>query len=226
MTRRGSLGFGEASMKPRRSRSANQAAERVLVLDNRDSFVFNLVDEFRSRGASVRTLRSDLTLAAWTEALDAYAPHLVVLSPGPGRPERAGMMVEWLRTSPLVPVLGICLGHQALALAAGGEIRRAPRPVHGQKDLITFLGEDPLFEGLGDSFPAARYHSLVVSTVPVTMNVIATVVDCGETLVMGLRHKSLCQVGLQFHPESILTPGGRTLLWRFLDEAKRHGETS
>ncbi len=216
MTRLRPSGFGEV----------NPAAERVLVLDNRDSFVFNLVDEFRTRGASVRTLRSDLSLDAWRAALDAFAPHLVVLSPGPGRPEEAGVMVEWLRTSPPVPVLGICLGHQALALAAGGEVRRAPRPVHGRKDRVTLLEDEPIFEGLGGSLPAARYHSLVVSTVPKTMKVVATLEDRGQTLVMGLRHRSLCQVGLQFHPESILTPGGRTLLWRFLDEAKRHGETS
>ena len=225
MTRRRPSGFGEVSTKPWRSRSTNHAAERVLVLDNRDSFVFNLVDEFRARGASVRTLRSDLSLDAWTAALDAFTPHLVVLSPGPGRPEEAGVMVEWLRTSPSVPVLGICLGHQALALAAGGEVRRAPRPVHGRKDRVTVSEDEPIFEGLGGSLPAARYHSLVVSTVPKTMKVVATVEDRGETLVMGLRHRSLCQLGLQFHPESILTPGGRTLLWRFLDEAKRHGET-
>ena len=135
-------------------------------------------------------------------------------------------MVEWLRMSPPVPVLGICLGHQALALAAGGEVRRAPRPVHGQKDRVTFLEDEPVFKGLGGSFSAARYHSLVVSNVPKTMKVVATVEDCGETLVMALRHRTLCQLGLQFHPESILTPGGGMLLWRFLDEAKRYGETS
>ena len=203
-----------------------RASERVLVLDNRDSFVFNLVDEFRARGASVQTLRSSLSLDAWTKAVNAFAPHLVVLSPGPGRPDDQGVMVEWLRGSPLVPVLGICLGHQALALAAGGEIERAPRPVHGRKDRVDLSHDEPLFEGLGGSLPAARYHSLVVSSVPDSMKVIATAEDRGETLVMGLRHRSLCQVGLQFHPESILTPGGGSLLWRFLDEAKRYGEAS
>ena len=96
---------------------------RALVLDNRDSFVFNLVDELQSLGADVTTLRSDLSLEALMTALDRHAPDLVVLSPGPGRPEGAGVMVEWLVTEPRVPVLGVCLGHQALAVAAGGVTR-------------------------------------------------------------------------------------------------------
>ena len=207
-----------------RMTSPAMEAERVLVLDNRDSFVFNLVDEFRSRGASVLTLRSALSIEALEGTLEELDPQLVVLSPGPGQPEHAGVMVEWLATAPEVPVLGICLGHQALAVAAGGEVSRAPRPVHGQKDRVTLVADEPLFEGLGPTLTAARYHSLVVTRVPEMMRVIATIEQSGQTLVMGLRHRSLCQLGLQFHPESILTPEGRTLLWRFFEEAKRYRE--
>jgi anthranilate synthase component 2 len=199
-------------------------AARVLVLDNRDSFVFNLVDELRTRGASVSTVRSTLSLAALEDHVRALAPHLVVLSPGPGRPEHSGVMVEWLRTEPPVPVLGICLGHQAMAVAAGGEVGRAPRPVHGQSYPIEVDVEDPLFDGLGETLVAARYHSLVVTRVPETMRVVATAVDSGARLVMAMRHVSLRRLGLQFHPESILTPRGRELLWRFLDEAVQYGE--
>ena len=155
-------------------------AERVLVLDNRDSFVFNLVDEYRSRGASVLTLRSALSLEALEGTLEEFDPQLVVLSPGPGRPEHVGVMVEWLATAPEVPVLGICLGHQALAVAAGGEVSHAPRPVHGQKDRVTLVVDEPLFEGLGPTLTAARYHSLVVTRVPETMRVIATIEQSGD----------------------------------------------
>ncbi|HXV60345.1 MAG TPA: aminodeoxychorismate/anthranilate synthase component II [Vicinamibacteria bacterium] len=194
---------------------------RVLVLDNRDSFVFNLVDEFRSRGARVETLRTSLSLEELESHLVKMAPHLVVLSPGPGRPEDAGIMLRWLETDPTVPVLGICLGHQALAVAAGGTVDPAPAPVHGRSERIVVSADEPLFELLAPSFHAARYHSLVVSRVPDSMKVIATTAD--GNLVMALRHRERCRVGLQFHPESILTPSGRQILWRFLDEALLEG---
>jgi anthranilate synthase/aminodeoxychorismate synthase-like glutamine amidotransferase len=193
---------------------------RVLVLDNRDSFVFNLVDEFASRGAATFTLRSNLPLDALRSKLSEIDPHLVVLSPGPGRPEEAGVSVEWLRTEPAVPVLGVCLGHQALAVAAGGVVSRAPRPVHGQTSVIDVVPDEALFEGIGPTFTAARYHSLVVTEVPSSMKVVASTCDQGEGLVMALRHRSFPRVGVQFHPESILTPSGRTLLWRIFEEAR------
>lgn len=199
------------------------AGGRVLVLDNRDSFVFNLVDEFASRGATAYTLRSDLVLAELQTKLDELDPHLVVLSPGPGRPEEAGVMVEWLRTEPEVPVLGICLGHQALAVAAGGVVSHAPRPVHGQTSVIDVSSEEPVFQGLGPTFLAARYHSLVVTKVPSSMKVVASTCDHGETLVMALRHRRLHWLGLQFHPESILSPSGPKLLRRFFDEVLSRG---
>lgn len=194
---------------------------RVLMLDNRDSFVFNLVEEFRSRGASVETVRSDLPLSALDTRLRALRPHLVVLSPGPGRPESGGVMVDWLRSRPSVPVLGVCLGHQAMAIAEGGEVGPAPRPVHGQKFEIDAAAGEPVLDGLGGSFMAARYHSLTVTRVPDSMRVVATALDGGVRLTMALRHRSLPWLGLQFHPESILTPHGPTILWRLLDEALR-----
>ena len=150
------------------------ATGRVLVLDNRDSFVFNLVDELLVMGARVDTLRSQIPLDRLEARLAALDPHLVVLSPGPGRPEEAGVMVEWLRTEPTVPVLGVCLGHQALAVAAGGEVGPAPRPIHGQADRVAIHQDDPVFADLGPRFVAARYHSLVVTRVPESMEVVAT----------------------------------------------------
>jgi anthranilate synthase component 2 len=192
---------------------------RVLVLDNRDSFVFNLVDELRARGSSVVTVRSDLD-----RRVRSLAPHLVVLSPGPGRPEESKVMLEWLASDPEVPVLGVCLGHQALAVAAGGEVGPAPRPVHGQSYPIEVDPEEPAFAGIRGVLFAARYHSLVVTRVPPELKVVATALDSGRTLVMGLRHRTRCRLGLQFHPESILTPHGREVLYRFLDEAVALGE--
>ena len=191
---------------------------RVLVLDHLDSFVFILAEQFARVGASLRTLRSDLTLAQLGEHMADFRPHLVLLSPGPGRPEQAGVTVEWLKTEPDVPVLGICLGLQALAVAAGGVVDRAPRPVHGRACTVRLRG-DPIFEGLPPGFWAARYHSLVVTRVPSCMRVIATTEDSGQELVMALRHNHLPQVGLQFHPESILTPWGGKLLERILSLA-------
>ncbi len=199
------------------------AQPRVLVLDNRDSFVFNLVDEFRRRGAEVVTIRSQTTLEKLREHLSDFDPNLVVISPGPGRPEEAGVIVPWLRNRPRVPVLGICLGHQAIVVAAGGQVGRAPHLVHGRASPIN-LSSDPLFQGIDSTFVAGRYHSLVATELPEDLQIIATAPDdgSGEELIMGVRHRQLCQVGLQFHPESILTPEGGTILWRFLEEAFSH----
>ncbi len=199
---------------------------RVLVLDHLDSFVFILAEQFACLGCAMRTLRSDLSLAQLQEHLAEFRPDLVLLSPGPGRPEEAGVTVEWLRTEPEVPVLGICLGLQALAVANGGVVDRAPQPVHGRACSVRLL-EDPVFDGLPPGFWAARYHSLVVTKVPSCMRVIASVEDRGQELVMALRHNRLPQVGLQFHPESVLTPWGGKLLERILHLAcdRRRAQT-
>jgi len=152
---------------------------RVLFLDNRDSFVFNLVDEFRRLGAEVRTIRGQISLAQMLEHCESFAPDLVVLSPGPGRPEEAGVMVPWLRGEPRVPVLGICLGHQAIAVAAAGCVGRAPRPVHGRASPVQ-LGDDRIFAGIASPLMAARYHSLIVVEPPAEMETIAVTREDGR----------------------------------------------
>ncbi len=195
------------------------AAPRVLLLDNRDSFVFNLAEEFLDLGAGVRTVRSGLDGAALDRHLQDFDPDLVVLSPGPGRPEEGGLMVPWLATRPDRPVLGVCLGLQAMVVALGGAVGRAPSPVHGRATAID-LGPDPLFEGLPRPFPAARYHSLVATSVPAGLRVIAEAGSEAGPLPMAVRHVNLPWIGLQFHPESILTTHGAVLLRRILAEAR------
>jgi anthranilate synthase component 2 len=186
----------------------------ILVVDNYDSFTYNLVQLLAAAGAEVRVLRNDALSA---EQMLALSPAGIVLSPGPGRPEGAGVSVELLRRRPAVPVLGVCLGHQALAVAFGATVERAPRLMHGKTSAVRHLGRGP-FAGLPDPFEATRYHSLAVreETLPAELLPIAWSED---GILMGLAHRELPYWGVQFHPESILTGAGPALLAHFLDLA-------
>jgi len=183
------------------------------MIDNYDSFTYNLVQYLGELGAEVETLRND---AASAEALVARNPDGVVISPGPGRPEDAGVSVCALRAfgAARIPVLGVCLGHQALGLVAGGRIVRARTLMHGKTSQIFHEGEG-VFRGLPRPFEATRYHSLVIeaATCPAVLEVTARSAD-GE--IMGVRHHELPLEGVQFHPESILTREGKALLANFL----------
>lgn len=184
----------------------------ILVIDHRDSFVYNLVQLVSARGQEVQVVPSE---GASAEELLKLEPAGVILSPGPGRPEAAGCFVELVRhLPPGTPLLGVCLGHQALGVAYGAKVVRAPRPVHGKTSPIRHRG-DAIFAGLESPFPAGRYHSLVVDrdSLPPELEVIA---DTDGGLVMGLRHRQLPQFGVQFHPESILTPEGPRMMEGFL----------
>jgi anthranilate synthase/aminodeoxychorismate synthase-like glutamine amidotransferase len=186
---------------------------RLLMIDNYDSFTYNLVQYLGELGAEVETLRND---AASAEALVAKRPQGVVISPGPGRPEDAGVSVAALRAfgAAGIPVLGVCLGHQALGLVAGGRIVRARTLMHGKTSQI-FHEDEGVFRGLPCPFEATRYHSLVIesATCPPVLEVTARTAD-GE--IMGVRHRELPLEGVQFHPESILTREGKHLLANFL----------
>jgi len=190
---------------------------RLLMIDNYDSFTYNLVQYLGELGAEVETLRND---AASAEALVAKHPDGVVISPGPGRPEDAGVSVSALRAFGAVgiPVLGVCLGHQALGLVAGGRIVRARTLMHGKTSQIFHEGEG-VFRGLPRPFDATRYHSLVIesATCPAVLEVTARTAD-GE--IMGVRHRELPLEGVQFHPESILTREGKRLLANFLERCE------
>ena len=193
---------------------------RTLVIDHRDSFAFLLAEQLQRHGADVDVVRSDLALDELRTHLAHLDPDLVVLSPGPGHPTRAGVTPSWLATRPNVPVFGVCLGHQALAIAAGGAVGRGPEPVHGKAWPVQ-LRPDPLFEGLPRVLSAARYHSLVVTHVPAALEVLATARDGDHELVMAARHRERPWLGVQFHPESCLTPHGGPLLERVLAWARR-----
>ena len=184
----------------------------ILVVDHYDSFVYNLVQLVEGFGRETNVVRSDQET---TDALLAQRPEAVILSPGPGRPEDAGCMLELTRAlDPDTPVLGVCLGHQAIGAAFGGRIDRGPEPVHGKASTIDHTGEG-IFEGLPNPFEGGRYHSLVVerADLPPEVEVTAWTED---GLVMGIAHRTLPRFGVQFHPESILTPDGPRIVENFL----------
>jgi anthranilate synthase component 2 len=185
----------------------------ILLLDNYDSFTFNLYQALSELGAEVLVRRNDMVTVDDVEAL---APMLdgIVISPGPCTPGEAGISVPLVRRlAGTVPILGVCLGHQAIGAAFGGRITRAPRLMHGKVSMIAHDGAG-VFAGLPNPFQATRYHSLIVerSTLPSELEMTAE----ADGLVMGLRHRTLPVEGVQFHPESILTPTGNDLLANFL----------
>ena len=188
-------------------------AGRILLLDNYDSFTFNLYQLLRELGAEVEVARNDeISVAEVGRRLPGLTG--IVLSPGPCTPAEAGISVPLVREcAGRVPILGVCLGHQAIGAAFGGDVVRAPRLMHGKTSPIAHRGAG-VFRGLPNPFVATRYHSLIVerSTLPVELEVTAE----ADGLIMGLRHRRLAVEGVQFHPESILTPDGRMLLANFL----------
>jgi anthranilate synthase/aminodeoxychorismate synthase-like glutamine amidotransferase len=183
----------------------------LLLIDNYDSFTYNLAHLFGELGAEVVVRRNDEITVAEAEAL---APSHVVISPGPGRPEHAGVSEEIVRTfAGRVPVLGVCLGHQAIVSVFGGEVGAAQQLVHGKATDVRHDGRG-LFTGLTQNFPAGRYHSLAATTIPDVLEISAT---AAEGVVMAVRHRELAVDGVQFHPESVLTPSGPELARNFLE---------
>jgi anthranilate synthase/aminodeoxychorismate synthase-like glutamine amidotransferase len=185
----------------------------ILVIDNYDSFTYNLVQYLGELGAALRVVRND---AMAVEAVAALGPDRIVISPGPGTPDSAGITLELIRRlSGRTPILGVCLGHQAIGQAFGAEVRRARRQMHGKVSAIAHDGRG-VFQDIPSPFSATRYHSLAVAadSVPDDLEISARAED-GE--IMGLRHRRLPVEGVQFHPESILTEHGKVILRNFLE---------
>jgi anthranilate synthase/aminodeoxychorismate synthase-like glutamine amidotransferase len=186
----------------------------VLVIDNYDSFTYNLVQYLGELGARLVVRRND---EATIDQLRALKPDRIVISPGPGRPEQAGVSLDVIRTlGHEMPLLGVCLGHQSIGLAFGGEVVRAPLPIHGKTSTVEHNGKG-VFAGIAPTFQAGRYHSLVVAEQSLPSDLEITARSKDEGLVMGLRHKTLPIHGVQFHPESVLTSEGRKILRNFLE---------
>ncbi|MEO5859505.1 MAG: aminodeoxychorismate/anthranilate synthase component II [Pyrinomonadaceae bacterium] len=186
----------------------------LLVIDNYDSFTYNLVQYLGELGADMRIFRNDeITVDSIERELK---PERILISPGPGTPDAAGITLETIaRFADKLPILGVCLGHQAIGQHFGGKVSRAPEPVHGKPVEITHDGKS-IFEGLPEKFNAGRYHSLIVERdgMPDCLEISA---ESPDGLVMALRHKTLPIEGVQFHPESILTEHGKHMLKNFLE---------
>jgi para-aminobenzoate synthetase component 2 len=184
----------------------------LLMIDNYDSFTYNLVQYLGELGEDIKVFRNDkITI----NDIGRLKPERIVISPGPCTPKEAGISVELIKHfSDKIPILGVCLGHQAIGAAFGGDIVRAPRLMHGKTSMINHDGRT-IFEGLPNPFEATRYHSLVIKkeTLPACLEITAWT-DIGE--IMGVRHKEFIVEGVQFHPESILTKVGKDLLRNFL----------
>ena len=184
----------------------------TLLIDNYDSFTFNLVQYLGELGAEIRVVRND---AMTVEEISALKPDNIVVSPGPCTPNEAGICVDLItRLHTTIPILGVCLGHQAIGQAFGGTIVKAPAVVHGKVSTINHDGKG-IFAGIPDRFPAARYHSLIIerNTAPGILDITAWTDD---NIIMGVRHRQFPTFGVQFHPESIATKHGKVLLANFI----------
>jgi len=190
---------------------------RMLLIDNYDSFTYNLVQAFAAHGADVMVYRNDQISVDEGIALE---PTHLVISPGPGRPDDAGVSLDMIAAfAGRIPVLGVCLGHQSIVQQQGGEIIRAEKLMHGKTSLIKHDGKS-IFEGISQPFEVGRYHSLCAdsTSLPDTLDVTA---ETDSGVIMGVRHKSLQIEGVQFHPESVLTPEGELLMTNFMRMEKK-----
>jgi len=186
----------------------------VFVLDNYDSFTYNLVQYFGELGVQVTVRRNDKVSL---DDIEALAPTHIVISPGPGRPEDAGLTPDVVRYfGERLPLLGVCLGHQAIGAVFGGRVVRAPAPMHGKTSIVEHDGKG-VFAGLREPFVASRYHSLAVEEAGLPADLEITARAREDGVIMGLRHRKYPVHGVQFHPESILTAEGRRILRNFLE---------
>jgi len=185
---------------------------KVLFIDNFDSFTYNLVDDFCKRNCDAKVYRADTELAELKKVAEKFDPDLLVISPGPGTPDTAGVTlaaIDYFKDK--LPIFGVCLGHQAIGQYFGGKVGHAPAPMHGKPSRVTH-SEKGIFEGVENPLQAGRYHSLCILQLPECLEKTAEF----EGIVMGIQHKSLPIYGVQFHPESILTPAGGKIIENIL----------
>ena len=186
----------------------------VLVIDNYDSFTYNLVQYFGELGADVRVRRND---EVTVNEIEAMQPGQIVISPGPGRPEDAGVTLDVIRHfGPMTPLLGVCLGHQAIGVVYGGTVCRASRPMHGKTSTVIHDGKG-VFTGIAAPMEAGRYHSQIISGEGFPPDLEVAARTSGDGTIMAVRHRRYPVHGVQFHPESVLTDEGRQILRNFLD---------
>jgi anthranilate synthase/aminodeoxychorismate synthase-like glutamine amidotransferase len=196
----------------------NGEKRKVLFIDNFDSFTYNLVDDFCKRDCVARIYRADTKLTDLKEVAEEFEPDLLVISPGPGTPATAGVTLEAIGYfKDKVPIFGVCLGHQAIVECFGGKIGHAPEPVHGKPSRVTHNEKD-IFAGVENPLQAGRYHSLCALKLPDCLEQTAEF----EGINMGVRHRQLPIFGVQFHPESILTPAGGRVIENVLTIALKH----
>jgi anthranilate synthase/aminodeoxychorismate synthase-like glutamine amidotransferase len=185
---------------------------KVLFIDNFDSFTYNLVDDFCKRNCDAKVYRADTELAELKKVVEKFNPDLLVISPGPGTPDTAGVTlaaIDYFKDK--LPIFGVCLGHQAIGQYFGGRVGHAPKPMHGKPSRVTH-SEKGIFAGVENPLQAGRYHSLCILQLPECLEKTADF----EGVVMGIQHKSLPIYGVQFHPESILTPAGGKIIENIL----------
>lgn len=195
----------------------NDSAMNVLFIDNFDSFTYNLVDEFEKRGCRVLVYRADTILDDLIGAADTFSPDLIVLSPGPGNPDTAGVTLAAIgHYHDKLPIFGVCLGHQAIVQYFGGKIIHAPQAMHGKASRISHH-QKGIFRGIENPLQAGRYHSLCAMQVPECLETVAEY----ESIVMAVQHTTLPIYGVQFHPESILTPTGGRLIENLIETARQ-----
>ena len=189
----------------------------ILLIDNYDSFSYNVYQLIGSVCPDIRVVRND---EMTVEEIRQCEPEAIVLSPGPGRPAEAGVCIEVIRTfGEQIPILGICLGHQAICEACGGRVSYAKELMHGKQREIRIVRKSRLFEGMGESFPAARYHSLAAVAEELPEELVVTAV-CEDGEIMAVEHQRYPVYGLQFHPESVMTPQGKVMIENFMNIVK------
>jgi len=187
----------------------------ILVIDNYDSFTYNLVQYLGELGSECKVFRND---EISIDEVKSFEPTHIIISPGPGTPDESGIsktVIEEMAGK--VPIMGVCLGHQAIGEVFGAKVVRAPYLMHGKVSEIIYIGQEPLFDGIDNPFSATRYHSLMIDKNSVENTPLAVIAKTSDDIIMAVRHKEFKNlVGIQFHPESILTKSGKKLLWNFL----------